>query len=521
MHSARRVLIVDDERSFRAGIQRLFARRFPEWEIAAVATCAQEALDVLARGEVDLMITDIKMPGLSGLELIERIRRLDREVEIIISGYDDFQFAKKAMLNRVFYYLLKPLDEDELAAVLDEIGAKLQRPGDPGVRDSHNLEYVNSIINEILNDNLGAQDYLKTFFPGIADGYHLLCVDMDLRGAPLSGGAPDDLEYLGRMREFLKTVCREHCPDSLVFFRNKSLWGMIVGARCAGAVPALAQALAQALARSFSITASVGISSSDGLGENLAACFQRGYIAAKAKLVLPGRMICRYEELRLAEEPAIDEKLEERLINCIRACRGQEVLTTFSQLLEEVLRARPNAFALTRYIRRFTYSIFCAVDKARLLNQAFVDAFDGLQDLQHFASFDQLREALTGLVEQAVGLFEGMERNRHNRVVESTIQYIDEHFREDISLPQLAGLAGIHANYLCTLFKAETDMTIVEYTTFVRMERAKELLRASGAKLSEIAGSIGYKDEKYFIRIFKKTIGVTPNDFRKYSRADT
>lgn len=520
MSERHRVLIVDDERAFRLGIQRLFARRFPTWEIVGSATCAQEALDFLDQRQVDLMITDIKMPGLSGLELIERIRRLPYELEmIIISGYDDFQFAKKAMLNRVFYYLLKPLDELELDTVLKEIEAKLQTQGDGKGREALSTEYVNSVINEILNDKIEANRYLASFFPQIANGYHLLCIDMDMSGATLPGDAPDDLDYLSHMREFLKSACRSHCPDSLVFFRSKLLWGIITGTDGCASVTALAQALRGALQGKFHIAASVGIATCRQPDERFSACFQRAYIAAKAKLVLPDRTICRFEELHLHEELPADDKLEGKLVNCIRACRREESLAVLGALLTRVLQERPDAFALTRYIRRITYSIFCAVDKARLLNQEFVDAFDSLQDLQSISSMEQLRQMATGLVAQAVGLFETMERNRHNRVVESTIQYIDEHYAQDLSLQQLAELAGINANYLCTLFKAETDMIIIEYTTFVRMEKAKNLLRCDNSRLADIARQIGYKDEKYFMRIFKRSIGVTPAEFRKYSRA--
>ena len=176
-----RALVVDDEEIFRAGMNHLIETRCPRWQVAAQAATAREAMDALSHIEVDLVITDIKMPGLSGLDLIEHLRNEKPDMEImIISGYGDFQFAKQAMRHHVFYYLLKPLNMDEFASVMDDIAKNLDTRG----MNQNNLEteYYNSVINSILNNDIAAQDHLKSFFPQIMKSYTLMVIDMDLRG---------------------------------------------------------------------------------------------------------------------------------------------------------------------------------------------------------------------------------------------------------------------------------------------------------------------------------------------------
>lgn len=517
-HTVRTVFVVDDEKMVREGLREIFEKRYSGWTLAGSASTAQAALDFLQTHAVDLLITDIKMPGMDGLQLIEQLKKTNSELEIIIlSGYDDFQFAKTAMQNKVFYYMLKPLDVDELDRILKEIEKnQIERAKDLVTRQNNQIEYTNSIINEILNDNLAAQSYLKSVYPDIFNHYALICIDMDMRQYANDGETVNDLHYLTDMRAFIKHYSSTYLSKSLVFFRSKSLWGIVLKAEEFDKIHTFAAQFLQRLEEEFHICAVAGVSDISMLDDDFARCFNHAYIAAKFRLTVEKGNCFFYESLEMSGELIPDRKLEEKLLNCIRTCDEENARGLFAQYWAEIVCARPTIFALTGCIKKFSYSVLCVLENAGLLDEDFLSQFNDVQDLQHFFKMDELEQAVLRLVIHACERFRESFEGRYCRVVESTIQFINEHYKQDIALSDLAEQAGINSNYLCSRFKAETDMTIVEYITFVRMEKAKALLRDHQYRLNDIAERIGYSDVKYFIRTFKKNIGVTPNDFRKY-----
>jgi two-component system response regulator YesN len=223
------------------------------------------------------------------------------------------------------------------------------------------------------------------------------------------------------------------------------------------------------------------------------------------------------QQTDLYNELFFDEKIEEKLINNLKSCKQSDAEILLEQTFKEISLKRPNFSELSKFVKKLSYEVFICVEKAKLTDQIFIENYENLQNLEHYYSMQEIVESIKQLISYTIKLFEKIRETRYNRIIESTIQYINENYSLDISINDLADLSGINANYLCSLFKNETNMTMVEYITFIRLEKAKEMLQKSQDKLSDISQAIGYKDVKYFIRIFKKNIGITPNDFRKYS----
>ena len=149
-------------------------------------------------------------------------------------------------------------------------------------------------------------------------------------------------------------------------------------------------------------------------------------------------------------------------------------------------------------------------------DDTFSSWFNFVQDLQHIYSSSELLDSLRELIVYTSSLLERGARKKQSRIVSFVTQYINENYTLDLSLNELAELANINVNYLSTHFKTETGMSVVEYITFIRLEKAKEMLQKTNLKISDIANQTGYRDVKYFMRIFKNKIGITPNEYRKY-----
>ncbi len=510
------VLIVDDEEICRRGIIRLIEEHCPRWQVVAEAKDVQEALDTLSQISVDLVITDIKMEGLSGFDLIERLlsNRINLEI-MIISGYGDFPFTQRAMRHRIFNYLLKPLNMKEFIEILNDITQKLDANGLG--HENYAIEYYNSIINSILNNDITAQDHLKSFFPDIMCSYTIMAIDMDLRNASLPHVLCDDLSFLTNIREELKRLCAVYCRKALVFFRNKSLWGVVISEDERNHIAKLWELLQDTLHRNYSIACYIGISEAPDLTSDFSACFFRAYRAAKVHL-LDNVSFHAFDQCCFPVEYDLDESCLNRLYAAINAGCVGDSQSIIDDIFHNIAAAGPDIFQLSRLIHRLSYDILRALEKVQILDDKILSCFEVLQNTQSFHSLEAIKQTSRVLIDHAGELFQERMETRYSRIIEATMAYIDQHYNQDLGIIQLAELSSINENYLSTRFKSETGMTVLEYITYIRMEKAKSLLIETSRSLSDITQTIGYRDVKYFIRAFKKNIGITPNVFRSYNR---
>lgn len=512
------MVIVDDEEHIRNGLEKLILKKYPDWFIVGKASCFDEALALLKNSPVDLLITDIKMPGNDGLQLIEEIRQISPHLEvIIISGHDDFQYAKRAMHNKVSYYLLKPVNINEFDSTLKQIEYSLAVKSNQHIlSENYKIEYINSLINQILNNDMDAEDQLTDFFPNIRHSYRLLCIDMNIKN--LLSGSPfkEDSDFIIEMRKTLKDFSNKHFQNPLVFFRNKSLWCFIISCDETYSISDFAYNLLLLLKQKFSIIASAGISNPSDTDNRLSQCFYQAYIASKKKLATPSVLYCEYSSSIFTEVIFSDEILEQKLVNALLSCNSKNALAYLDLWFDGLIKYNPNVFSITRSIQYLTYCIMRSVESEAGIDSIFSSMFNFVQDLQHIYSSSELLDALRELVLYTSSLIESVANKKQSRIVSFVTQYINENYTSDLSLNDLAELSNINVNYLSTHFKTETGMSVVEYITFIRLEKAKEMLQKTNLKINEIANLTGYRDVKYFMRIFKNKIGITPNEYRKY-----
>lgn len=513
-----RMIIVDDEEHIRHGLEKLVLKNYPNWFIVGSASCFEEALALLKTSPVDLLITDIKMPGNDGLQLIEEIRQTLPLLEvIIISGHDDFQYTKRAMHNKISHYLLKPISINEFASTLKQIERSLDAKSNQDIlTENHKIEYVNSLINQILNSDVDIEEQIIEFFPNIKHSYRLLCIDMDLKNLLSDSTFTEEGDYIVEMRNTLKYFSNEYFKNTLVFFRNKSLWCFLISCDETYNIYQFANNLILLLKQKFSIIASAGISNPSNEENRLSKCFWQSYIASKKKLTDSSVICCEYSSSIFTETIFSDERLEQKLINALHSCNVGTALTYFDVWFDGLIKYNPNIFSITKSIQYFTYCLMRCLESESGIDNTFSSMFNFVQDLQHIYSSSELQDSLRELILYTNFLFESIASKKQSRIVGFVTQYINENYTLDLSLNDLADLANINANYLSTHFKTETGMSVVEYITFTRLEKAKEMLQKTNLKIVDIANLAGYHDVKYFMRIFKNKIGITPNDYRKY-----
>ena len=449
-----RILIVDDEPGVRSSLRTmLLAAQSGGLEVDE-AGGGQAALDLLAERPADLVITDMKMPGLSGIELIERLRQFAYGGEIaVISGFDDYQLVRTAMKLGASDYLLKPVDRDELTELVcavrrrhagREVRALTQAPG-----DRLRVQLLRSLRGERAEDIAGA---------------FLLQVSADMAAPPPAGAELILSEYRGG-RQVRVWRCESETARAQALSAAQSL----IAFDSAGALGSLLERACRAADdRFFDLPPQGG--------------------DAQAMLLLAAQAFARYEE-----EPACAQL--DLLFGALSAQRGS------------VEAARQAPAVLLHRVQQENSAYIRVTARHELTQDDLVRVTSNAPHLSAVLSETKrlmllyMREVRTQTVSQ------------DELHLKKAIAYIDEHYASDLSLTQVAQVLHLHPNYFSTIFTRALGMSYSRYLRRVRIDAACRLMQTSHMKLYEIAEAVGYHDHLQFNRAFRHEKGIPPSKY--------
>lgn len=512
------VLIVDDEIFIREGLTKILQNNYPNWNLLGSAASCQEAFAFFKKYTVDLLITDIQMSQKSGLDLIEELREEYPTLEvIIISGYDNFTYARRAMQNKIVHYLLKPLNLDEFRNAMNQVEQSLaQKETSTQHEEIRRVQYTNSIINDLLNGNILENGLLTNILGTELIPYVILCMDMY---RDIFSVSQNIASFQTEIHNMLKKQGHLYFSKSLFFFRNKHLWCAILPGNETEQIRNFLKDIHHFLIDidpTFKIAA--GVSTASDSAAHFTDHFRQAYIACRSFPDVSAEcFLTQYRRENYADASYYDSTAETRILNQILCGNTAEAQIALHEFTDHLLASSPDIFMIIRAVQRLSYSIMRGLEKSNLLEDHFLELFESMQDLDHVHTKEQLYELLSSCIEHSCHQFQALSTNRQSRIVQYVVQYIESHYGEDLFLDQLAEKVEVSPNYLSTYFKAETNMNVIEYLTYVRLEKAKELLQNSHMKIQQIAEITGYRDPKYFNRIFKKNIGITPKEYRNIS----
>lgn len=532
-----KVVVADDEENVCRLICNLVDWASFDMQIVGTANNGFEALEQVERLSPDLMVTDIRMPGCDGLELISRAKQLDSRLEfIIVSGYRHFEYAQNAIKYGVGDYLLKPIKKAELEATLEKMRAhylhrteQLSREQQLQLRLQSDIDKLRAglFTDLLLRANARPEDlervhinasYHYAFAPGC---FQVVAVKVDGGPEMLTSGAFGVLEE--KLTQILRGQLTGACTELEFCFQGARAWGVLGYEETAA--PEVRRRLKAALDE-FKVQKSLfPVQFTIGLGRTVDDMALLPLSAQDAGAALEQRLLLGTERLLTAPEQATGfaragEALGEarrgmeaalEVLDANAACAAlralrEEALACGAITGAEVLRlAGDAAGAFLMLARGMGYEPTDTVD--------FVGAFLARADL--CAGAAQVFDELESLVGESVRRIVEQRRQEDTRPIRTAKQYIQLHFAEPLTLEEVGGAVGFNASYFSSLFKKETGQNFVEYLSEVRMNRAKELLRESDLTIAQICEAVGYADLKYFTKSFKKVTGIKPGEFRK------
>lgn len=532
-----RVFLVEDESTIRETLRDTVLWNQVGYEFAGEAGDGEMALPLLRQVKPDVLITDIRMPFMDGLELSKIVLREFPHMKIIIlSGYDDFDYARKAIDLGVERYLLKPVTKNTLMDVLSEVKEKIES-------ETEQQNYLNRF-------RLEAQEYeqyarLQFMEQVVSGGLSVPQIyeqaeklELDIRAesyAMAFFSTPMESPLLEkqfseanlRIRDALMGNFLKYPEYMLLHWRLNTYLVLIMAPTAA--MPEWAERCVEIVRQVYTAETAVedwyvAVSPATTRLSALPGCFQTLSRLWAYRHIVPRQHILTEETTAFLAEhgsagslagldparmsPAI-------LRSFLESGDANEVDSFVEQYLLNVSEAVSSP-ALRQYLAMNAY--FCAAGFLQELgvDSAQLTAVLGDRDLLGQAiSAQDLQACLEQILLQTVHLRDNASNRQGRSLYKQAVCYLEEHYTDEaLSLNQVAREISVSANYLSAVFSQEMGMTFTEYVTGKRMEKAKELLRTTNKRSGEVAFAVGYRDPHYFSFLFKKTQGCTPRDYR-------
>lgn len=526
-----RVLLADDEEEIRVGISRKIDWAGLGFQLVGEAENGQEALELAEQLSPDVVLTDIKMPFMDGLELCRRLKqRLPAAKLVVFSGFDDFEYARQAVGLNVSEYILKPINAPELAQVLTRLREQLdeqrmerrdmetlRRRYEESLPVLRELFYTRLLDGEIRPEQIWerAARY-EIELPEGAWAAALVQVD-----APEAGGTAerDELLLLSVRAFFQEHFSLAGCSVRTVLY-NDAVALMFTQEDSRGIYPILEELeRLVALARSY-----LGMSLSIGIGRLCAGPQELDTSVDGARAALDYRVVMgEGRVLYIGDlEPdhsvrlSFEEEDQRSLSAAVKVGSPKQVEQVIDGLIGRVREAR---LSLSQCHLFFLETVTSLIKLARSggveVDEVFGPGFTGVVSITDFRSLEELGR---WLVSRCLTLQELLGRQRTDsawKTVERAKDFISRNYADsDLSVETLCSHLHLSPTYFSTLFKRETGMSFTSYVTNVRMEQAARLLRETDDKTYLIAEQTGYTDPNYFSYVFKRHFGVSPSKFR-------
>lgn len=533
-----KILIVDDEIRIIQLIKKLIHPELP-YTIVGETTDGRSALSMIEAVRPDIVITDIRMPGLNGIELIEETRKREIAAEfIIISGYKDFQYAQNAIRYGAAAYLLKPIKVDELNGALERIHQKRGETEKLKTRiaDMENViaknrtvkrkELLFSYIRQSL-DPYGTpekrnMDGLSEFFkiqPGV---FAVLILKLDFEETVEASFVAENLEVLGeKYYRAVNGFCYDqegYCLESRYYlflhtgkeeFKElKQKMELLIRDRISEY-------------NMYQVTAALGFCVKRE--EEIPDAFVSAEYALMQRLRQgSGTLLCCPDGKKSPGIVRLSKEVCQRLERAALTLSGEAFLESFRKIYEEsLLIYGKDPYYIRRYLEQ---AVFYVLECLRQENsekeadgeQEEPDETGFLQKTDLCCTNDEIYEVCAAYLKTKLEEMRKRQQDGISRPIKLMKKFIHEHYGENLLLDDIVGAAELSNAYGSSIFKKETGMTITNYVTKVRMEEAQCLIRETNLTITEVAYKVGYTDTRYFSKLFIKTVGIKPVDYRKF-----
>lgn len=504
------ILLVDDEKAIREYLPQAIPFEQHGFAVKDTAMNGQEALEKLPSVQPDLILLDVRMPVMDGLEFLNQLRKgsYSEVLVVMLSGYSDFSYAKQAMKYGVKAYLNKPVDEEEIIPLLKELYTNLerQRQRQRNMEAFERLNLLWSLYKGGTEDREALSGHaLMTcvLFPGqrqrfasAGEAYHLL---LRALGEVIKG--PENYLFRSRGSWYTFLLTREVLEQ----------WH--------GELHILSRKLTECFGN-FEIDCSVGLDScifdsssnrfrEDFLRHQQEILTQLFYFGTGYPIYAPG-------QFPIGDKMELESKFMEGIRQHFLPSGREELAQAVDRMKQEAKRCRLDVYRAQEVSLRVYYLILQELELSQLQEEGGnILTRPDLMEAPYFIGFDKWAENLMDMLEEGLSFMERRHEMVKLGISREIIEYVHLHYTESINLKQIADLYYVNATYLGRAFQKATGVNFKQYVNNIRINEAKRLLLHTDKMIYEIANEVGYAESKYFVVKFSQEVGMSPTEYRK------
>jgi two-component system, response regulator YesN len=523
-----KLLIVDDEIEIRNGIRNKI-----DWEGNDIVVCGEagngnEALSIINEVHPDVLLVDVRMPKMNGLELVEYLSVNKPEIKsIILSGHDDFSYAQRALKLGAFDYLLKPCLPNQILETILKAKTSIEK--------SNITKEMYSNLKIKLNEALPLlkEKFLISLIKGeqrslhnIQEKFDFLKINLKINNTALILMRFDNVEVCSRNYsyndyELLKFAIKNISEELLtacflceVFENNDDIVVIINLQNCSEVLPHL-NSIKMNIKNLLNLDISIGLGKWYSDICKIGNSYSEAVKAVETRFFLDEDVIVDYEDIKDMDReenlyPINEEKI---ILNCINTRNAEDIEENLNRFFEVLLSGKSSKDLHMKSALALLLSIYhLCIEKGISTEEIFGQDFSCFDDFLKTKSMGQLKAMLLSNIKAIINYTDSKKCN--NKTVTAVIKYIDANYMKGLSLEILAKEVFISPTYLSYLFKQCQGISFVDYLNKVRLVKASELLKSSNMKTYEVSSAVGYSDEKYFSYVFKKYTGMTPAQYR-------
>ncbi|RKP56288.1 DNA-binding response regulator [Cohnella endophytica] len=512
-----KLLIVDDEIQIRQGIKEGIDWKSYGFDEVFDAENGVVALDIFRSFQPEIIITDIRMPGMDGLELSKRIRELSKTCKIIIlSGYSDFEYAKTALRIGVNEYELKPVKIKSLIQMVAQLKAKVEKEAanEQLNRIAREQQMVDSILQGEISNSREIKRIFREYYQVHFDK-SLICIVADVDRIKTETQPSSDNEgFYSAFSQQLEQMSQ--ALEGILIEKSSQLIYILVSQHKRSDLNDKIQSYFKKINRSlheiYQKSISMGVSTIGDL-ENIPNVIEEANKALEKKFIYGRASLIFYKDIQAVHEsqhPYVvkENELKEYIMQSNAESAKQLINDEFDHISQSSLLT---VFRVKIICLELIHILLRSLNEQRLE----IELWKEEEELNHLEWMEDCFNWVIRIYERVFYDLSKSNTSRHNPNISKAIKFTRKHFQEELSIEVLANYVGFTPNYFSHLFKKETGIAFNEFLNKTRIDEAKRLLKQSNLVVYEISEKIGFQNYKYFIQVFKKLEGYSPTKYRK------
>lgn len=529
-----RMIIIDDEEQVIRGL-----KKFVDWntmgiEIIETASNGREGLEKIRLLEPDIVLTDIRMPIADGLEVIRTINTEGLSAKVVVlSGYEEFEYAKESMKSGVLDYIVKPSLPDEIFKAMEKV-VKICNEEKESIEQERQIReklkqsipiLTEKLIEEVFDGNICIQEEIeeKANFLGFSfvdKNFQVITIQIDSYSDFIKKNS-EEIRQLKKISILLKARQYFGVDKTYINFKEKNAYLLLVlDKKCEENqnlnIVENASMLIEEVLEMLSVSISIGVGELIEETTNIKNSFSQSKECLKYKMQFGNGKVIFYEDIIYTQLkiPVLQLYNKDMLVDGLKLRDKEMVLKCIDDMVNNLNRSKIIdidcvKMALIEMVGIVSFTLYQMGEKE----------YDILREVSLWEAIEEketINEIKVWVEEFFVKVFDGISNKvsqRITRILEQIDEYIKNNYDKDISINDLSKKIFLTPNYLSNIFSQNTGENFTKYLSRYRIERAKTLIRSGNYKLYEIGEMVGYKNSDYFRKVFKEYTGVSPSEY--------